>query len=112
MIILSPSFELLGELVDVDIKAPMEMHPRPSALVCIRFGPERLWNNESETNFVNDIYVKMPFNTYSKRIEKFTRGAMLRIKGRLQCVQKPDSDSPQVELVAETVTFPVTFETR
>ena len=107
-----PSFDLIGELVEIDFKNPTEMQPKPSALVSVKYGRERLWSNDAEVNFVNEIYVKLPFNTYSNRIDKLTRGAVLRIKGRLQSIQKQSDDAPRVELVAEVVAFSTASEKR
>ncbi len=108
----SPSFELIGELLEIDIKEQTEMQPKPAASASFKFGRERPWNNDAEFNFANEINVRLPFNTYNKRIEKFTRGALLRIKGRLQCVQRQGDDAPRVELVAEVVSFSVASESR
>lgn len=107
-----PSFELIGELVEIDIKEPTQLQPKPSALAVFKFGPERVWSNDVEANFVNDIYIKLPFNTYSLRIERLVPGTLIKVKGRLQCVQKRDDDAPRVELVAETVQFPSAADSR
>lgn len=106
------SFEFNGELVEVDFKELTQMQPKPAVLACVKFGPERLWSNDNEVNFVNEIYVKMPFNTYGKQIEKFTPGALVRIKGRLQGVQKHGDGAFRVELLAEKVSFSMASESR
>lgn len=105
MLSITPSFELIGEILEFDFKEPSEEQPKPSALMCVRYGPEREWRNDVEVNFVNEIYVKIPFGKYSKIIEKFQEGLMIRIKGRLQCSQKQGDDSPRVELNAEQILF-------
>ena len=104
---LSPSFELIGELVEIDIKSPTASDPTPAALAMVRYGPERTWRNDVDTNFVNEIYVRLIFNTYSKSVDKFQPGVLLRIKGRLQSVQKTGEDFPRVELVGEIVHIPI-----
>lgn len=106
MLFIAPSFEVIGEISETDFKEITEENPKPAALICVKYGPERAWRNDLEVNFINEVYVRLPFGIYIRIIEKFQIGRIVRIKGHLQGLRRHGDDSPRVELNAERISFP------
>lgn len=102
-----PSFELVGTVVSVEVREPSTECPFPAARVLIQYGEDRAWNNQAAANFVNQLFVRMPYNTHKNFTDKLVEGATVQIKGRMQGVDKMTNGYSymKTELVAERIAF-------
>ena len=100
-----PSFELVGRIRYVEKKEPTAMRKTPAMKLFIQHGPRRMGDSNRETNFLNGMYVRVPFYVYSRIVDKLVEGQIVQIKGHLQGVHKPATDTVGTELVAERIAF-------
>lgn len=100
-----PSFELIGEIKAVDKREPTETKRTPAMKMFIQYGPRRAGDGKKDVNFVNGMYLRVPFFVWQRIAEKLVPGAVVHIKGHLQGVYKPATEAVTPELVAERISF-------
>lgn len=100
-----PSFTLTGRIKHVDKKEPTAQRRSPAMKLFIQHGPRRMGDATRETNFLNGMFVRVPFFVYQRIADKLVEGRIVQIKGRLQGVHKTAIDSVVTELVAERIEF-------
>jgi hypothetical protein len=100
-----PSFELIGEVKTVDRKEPTETKKTPAMKLFVQYGSRRTGDGKKEVNFLNGMFVRVPFFVHQRIGDKIVPGTVVHIKGHLQGVYKMALESVSIEAVAERISF-------
>lgn len=100
-----PSFELVGEIKTVDKKAPTDLKRNPAMKLFIQYGTRRAGDSKRDVNFLNGMYVRVPFFVWQRIEDKIQPGAIVHVKGHLQGIYKMAIESVMTECVVERISF-------
>lgn len=100
-----PSFELVGEVKTVEKKEPTDTKRTPAMKLFVQYGSRRTGDGKKEVNFLNGMYVRVPFFVHQRIGDKIVPGTVIHIKGHLQGVYKVALESVAIEAVAERISF-------
>lgn len=95
---------IVGDIRTIQISTPKDPKKGESALMLIQWGPQRD-RGESNTNFINAGYVRIPNYRFPKIKDKLRVGQQVKINGHVQGIVKT-VDGEQFmsnELVADRV---------